>query len=119
MFSVQLVFAAIGVLLVALGLPLSRHRVRRNYWFGLRVPSTLADEEVWYAANAATGRELSMLGAAIVVVSLVVGPSLVGSEDVSAAILGVFAGAGAVCVSLIGWRRANRMLRSKREQGRL
>ncbi len=117
MFSVQLVFAAIGVLLVALGLPLSRQRVRRNHWYGLRVPSTLADEEVWYAANAATGRELSMLGAAIIVVSLVLGPNLVASEDVSAAILGALAGAGAVCVSLIGWLRANRMLRTKRERG--
>lgn len=65
------VFVASGALLVALGLPLMRRRVLPNAWWGLRVPATLAAEEVWYEVNAASGRDIVWLGIAIIVAALV------------------------------------------------
>jgi hypothetical protein len=55
-------FAAVGLLLVWLAQPLIRREVGPNGLYGLRVPSTLADPEVWYAATARCGVELRLLG---------------------------------------------------------
>ena len=57
------VFVAVGLLYVALGVPLLRRRVKRNAWYGLRVGETLANDEVWYEANAACGKQFIILGA--------------------------------------------------------
>lgn len=57
------VFVAVGMLYVALGVPLLRRRVKRNVWYGLRVGETLANDEVWYEANAACGKQFIILGA--------------------------------------------------------
>jgi hypothetical protein len=57
------VFVAVGLLYVALGVPLMRRRVKRNAWYGLRVGETLANDEVWYEANAACGKQFIILGA--------------------------------------------------------
>ena len=66
----ELLFPVLGLLLLALGWPMAARRVRPNRWYGLRVPATFADETVWYDANAVTGRDMMILGAAIVVVAL-------------------------------------------------
>jgi hypothetical protein len=60
--------AGLGLLTVIVAIPLAR-RVPPNRWYGLRVPATLADNEVWYAANQRTGRDLAWLGLALVVVA--------------------------------------------------
>ena len=56
-------FVAVGLLYIALGVPLLRRRVRRNMWYGLRVGETLANDEVWYEANAICGKQFVVLGA--------------------------------------------------------
>lgn len=114
MFGVQYLFATIGLLLVVIALPLALRRVPRNHWYGLRVPSTLSDDGIWFDANAASGRDLACLGALVVAVSLALGPAVVASEDRCAAILALLTGVGALSVSGWGWRRANRMHRAKR-----
>ncbi len=65
-----LIFTAVGVLFIALGVPLLRGRVRPNFWYGCRTEKTLSDERVWYAVNRATGRDLVAAGVAVVVSSL-------------------------------------------------
>jgi hypothetical protein len=42
--------------------PLIRRKVRPNAWSGFRVRETLADPEIWYAANAYAGKYLVGLG---------------------------------------------------------
>lgn len=54
--SAPTVFVGVGLLLVALGTPLVRRRIRPNWVYGVRVPATLADEWVWYEANAKSGK---------------------------------------------------------------
>lgn len=63
-----LVFVAtttvVALLMFALGLPLYLRRVKPNPIYGLRTSDTYANEEVWYAANSAAGRDLMILAAA-------------------------------------------------------
>lgn len=60
-------FAAVGLLFVALAIPLALNKVPPNQWYGFRVPATLNDPDVWYAVNAFTGRCMIWAGAATVV----------------------------------------------------
>jgi uncharacterized membrane protein len=60
-----MVYVAMGVLFVALGLPLMARRVPPNHWYGFRVPKTLkpGNERIWYDANAYSGRLMTWGGA--------------------------------------------------------
>jgi uncharacterized membrane protein len=113
----QAVFAALGVLLLGLGWPLARRLVPPNRWYGLRVPATFRDEQVWYDANAAAGSDMMALGAVVSAVALVL-PYLVRLQDneyagICAAVLGI----GSLLLAVRGWRLANRLLRKRREEG--
>jgi uncharacterized membrane protein len=107
-------FIAVGLVFIGLALPMIRRRVKPNPIYGLRVPATFADEWVWYEANARSGGDLVILGVVTVVLGLV--PVLAPGLDeatyalVSAGILT----AGALLCAVIGWRRANRLLRERR-----
>lgn len=108
-------FPALGLLLVALGWPLARRRVRPNRWYGLRVPATFASERIWYEANAVAGRDMMLLGSVVGIAGLVL--PLAGLRDslvpvICAAILAV----GALAGTLRGWRFANRLYREDRRE---
>ena len=109
----SIVFALFGVLLVALALPLVLRRVPPNPLYGLRVPATFRDESVWYDANAASGRDLLAYAAVIFLVALLL-PAAGWDEEAIAIAWIVIAGVGAILVAILGWRRANRMLRERR-----
>jgi uncharacterized membrane protein len=47
-----------------------RRRVPPNRWYGIRFPSTLADERTWYSVNERSGRDLLVVGATVVLVAL-------------------------------------------------
>ena len=64
------VFVGIGILSIAIGLPLAGRRIPRNRWYGVRLRETFADEHVWYETNAQAGRDLVLLGALFVVLAL-------------------------------------------------
>jgi uncharacterized membrane protein len=101
-----------GLLLVALSVPMMLRRVPPNDFYGLRVPATIRDERVWYDANAASGRDMALFGMFVVLFGLV--PPWLGWSGVShwltwsAVVVG-----GAVLTAVVGWRRANRLLREK------
>lgn len=62
-FLLMIVFVGEGLLLMGVALPLIRRRIKPNPWYGFRVPKTLGDEDVWYDANAYSGRLLLSAGA--------------------------------------------------------
>jgi hypothetical protein len=66
----MVLFGFVGVLLIALGIPLLRRRVRPNLLYGLRSRETLADEGIWYEANARLGSGLIALGAGLLLLAL-------------------------------------------------
>lgn len=63
--------AAIGFLYIAMGIPLALRKVKPNYWYGLRVPSALSDEKVWYEANTRFGKHLILLGLVVSIAAVV------------------------------------------------
>jgi uncharacterized membrane protein len=112
-----LLFPAVGLLLALLGWPLAARRVGPNRWYGLRVPATFADQQVWYDANALAGRDLVALGVGLLLVSLLLPRLVPVSEAAYGGVCAVLLGAGAVAMTVRGWRAANRMLRERRSAG--
>lgn len=65
-----LLFSAVGVLYIGLGIPLLFDRVPPNWWYGCRTRKTLSDVNIWYAVNRITGRDLIVAGIAVVVTAV-------------------------------------------------
>jgi uncharacterized membrane protein len=112
--ALMIVFSATALLLMGLSLPLVLRRVKPNYLYGLRVPATFADEFVWYEANARSGRDLFALGLVELIFALV--PVIDPTMPLIVYALGnaIFLGAGVVGMAIIGWLRANRLLKERR-----
>jgi len=55
------------LLLVVLGIPLARRRVKPNAAYGVRFAATMADDSVWYDVNARGGRDLIVIGVSYLV----------------------------------------------------
>ena len=92
-------YVAAGLLLIGLSVPLIRRKVRPNAWYGFRVRQTLADPEIWYAANAYAGKYL--LGVGMITVLTAVGLFRVPGITLDAyalACAGIILVALAVCV---------------------
>lgn len=56
---------AVGTLIALVAVPLALRKVRRNVVYGYRTPATLANDDLWFEANACFGRWLfvgSLLG---------------------------------------------------------
>ncbi|HET6577645.1 MAG TPA: SdpI family protein [Gemmatimonadales bacterium] len=110
----ELLFPALGLLLVALGWPMATRRVRPNRWYGLRLPATFADERVWYEANAVAGRDMMALGTVLIIVALVL-PRLAALPHYTyAGICAGILGVGSLVLAVRDWRLANRLLRERR-----
>jgi hypothetical protein len=103
----------VGLVFMGLAVPLIKRRVGPNYWYGLRVPATLADEWVWYGANERAGKDLFRLGVVVIVAGLVLWR--VGLDPTVKVLVwaGIVAG-GAVALAVRGWRYANSLLRERR-----
>jgi uncharacterized membrane protein len=114
MLTPILLFAGTGLLFVGLAVPLMRRRIRPNALYGLRVPATLADEAVWYEANARSGRDLLVFGFLVVGLAVVLPLSSELTTDSYALVMTVFLIVGALLTCLVGWRRANRLLAERR-----
>ena len=108
-------FALLGILLMGVAQPMSRGELPPNRTVGLRTADTLADPAVWYAANAAAGRDLFRLGAVITGASVIL-PVVLGRTATPVLIVGAAAGllgvaiASAVRASLLRARDSRRSL---------
>lgn len=55
-----------GLVLIALAWPMVLGRIPPNRWYGFRTPRTLEDPELWYPANAYTGKLVVWVGVSII-----------------------------------------------------
>lgn len=62
MYVALLSCIGIGILLIALSIPMVLQKIKPNYWYGFRTPKTLSDEKIWYEANRVAGIDLSLAG---------------------------------------------------------
>jgi uncharacterized membrane protein len=75
----SLSFAGVGLLFIALSIPLLQGRVPPNSTYGFRTAKTLSDPKIWYAINRISGMDLLIAGMLITlgsVVMLVLGQHL-------------------------------------------
>jgi len=61
----SLLFGGVGLLFVALSIPLIQERVPPNSTYGFRTAKSLSDPNIWYAINRISGRDLLVAGALI------------------------------------------------------
>lgn len=61
-----LTIAGVGLLLLLVSVPLWLEKIPPNRFYGFRTPRTVADDRVWYPANRAMGRDMSLAGLVMV-----------------------------------------------------
>lgn len=111
-FSIPgLALIGIGVLLIAIGVPLLLGKIGRNKIYGYRIPRTLSDDRIWYPVNALTGLWMIWAGllAAVIGVLLVL---LRNREEAAQLVLGIGVPALLVCLGAgiyKGWQLARRI----------
>lgn len=66
-----LIYVFVGLLLIAIAIPLIQGRIRRNYLYGFRTPKTLSDDSIWYPANKYAGKKILMAGVVTTLAAIV------------------------------------------------
>ena len=66
-----LLFGCVGLLFIALSIPLIQERVPPNSTYGFRTAKSLSDSKIWYAINRTSGRDLLIAGTLISLGSVV------------------------------------------------
>jgi protein-S-isoprenylcysteine O-methyltransferase Ste14 len=107
----DLVFIGIGIVSIAVGLPMADRRIKPNHWYGVRIRETFADERIWYEVNAQAGRDLVLLGVLAVVAAVTLSGVL--PPPAYAAGVGLGLGAGAMLMLVRSVRLARRMWRER------
>jgi len=104
-----LLFGGGGIFLILVALPLMMGKVPPNAVYGLRVPETLGDEDVWYLANAKAGRELAVVGATVAATATIVYvvPGMASGTRIG--ICSALLGLGITGVATRGWVYAARL----------
>jgi uncharacterized membrane protein len=69
---VMIVFLIAGVAEILQGIPLFLEKIKPNWLFGFRLPSTVKNKELWYKVNRYMGRGLIYAGIILVIGTLFV-----------------------------------------------
>jgi uncharacterized membrane protein len=64
-----IVFISVGMVEIILGLPLLFNKIKPNWFYGFRLPSTVSNEKVWYKINQYFGRDMIISGIIIVLLT--------------------------------------------------
>ncbi|MFN2160262.1 MAG: SdpI family protein [Anaerolineales bacterium] len=104
-----ILFAGIGILLIALSIPLILEYVKPNRWYGFRFTLTLNNTRIWYPANRFGGKLLLAYGVAVLEVGVLL-PMLsvilqLGfDEEIYSYCMVVILITGVVLILLLIWR---------------
>ena len=66
---VFIMFISIGMVEIILGLPLLFNKIKPNWFYGFRLPSTVKNEKIWYETNQFFGRDMIISGIIIVLLT--------------------------------------------------
>ena len=67
---VLIIYFCVGLLFIAISIPLIKRKVKINHWYGIRLPETMKSEEVWYEVNEICGKHLLIFGIIICLISI-------------------------------------------------
>jgi hypothetical protein len=104
---ILVIHLAVGLLMMAMSLPLIRRKVPPNSSYGLRVRKTLDDPSIWYEANEYAGRCLFGLGVWVALGSLAlslvpaINPASFASACLVLTVTGL-AASGVLCYRFLG-----------------
>ena len=59
------------ILYIAIGYPLVKRKIKRNYWYGFRVKYTMEDDDIWFEVNEMLGRDLVGQGIIMGIIGMV------------------------------------------------
>ena len=93
--------------MLVLSIPLILRWIPRNSLYGFRIAATMANDSVWYDANALIGRHMCLLGLVMVILELALPLSFRNQVLTGVAVVGL-----AVLV-VADWRTANRWRRER------
>ncbi|MEP6718642.1 MAG: SdpI family protein, partial [bacterium] len=65
----SIVFAAVGLVLMGISIPLIMRKVPPNSFYGCRTRKTLSNRKIWYDANHISGKDFCISGAIVFVAS--------------------------------------------------
>ena len=86
-----------------LGLPLFFAKVPPNQWYGVRIPKTMRDHQIWYRVNAEAGQCFIMIGGILVVISILlpIGQALAVLQPQAASRIATIALAGSIACMIL------------------
>lgn len=62
----SLLFIGTGLLYIALAVPLVRRKVKPNHFYGFRTEQAFSSDDVWYAINEYSARQMLRVGAVLI-----------------------------------------------------
>jgi uncharacterized membrane protein len=63
-------FVIIGVAFILLGIPLLLKKVKPNWFYGFRTPTSVKNKDLWYKVNKQVGREFIIAGIIVILGSI-------------------------------------------------
>jgi uncharacterized membrane protein len=63
-------FVFIGAVFIILGIPLLLEKVKPNWFYGFRTPTTIKNKDLWYKVNKQVGREFIIAGIIVLLCSI-------------------------------------------------
>jgi uncharacterized membrane protein len=93
-------YSIIGLFFVILAILLIKEKIKINTWFGIRLPSTLQDEKIWYKVNKKGGKYLLSLGIVIIVASIILYFQQLLSELLAFVLINLITVIGIVIISV-------------------
>lgn len=105
-----------GITFSALAIPLIRKKIKINNWYGIRVPQTMDDEDVWYEVNALMGKYIFSWGIFISVLTLYFFLNPTDPEYLMIYILLVVLISGAVLLVIISYKVSNKITLRKHSE---
>jgi uncharacterized membrane protein len=66
-----IVFIIVGMVEIILGLPLLFNKIKPNWLYGFRLPSTVSNEKIWYKVNHFFGRDMIISGIIVIQMSFI------------------------------------------------
>lgn len=98
-----------GIAFSALAIPLIRKKIKANNWYGIRIPQTMDDDEVWYEVNASMGKYIFSWGIFISVLTLYFFLNPTDPEYLMVYILLVILISGAVLLVILSYKVSNKI----------
>ena len=102
-------FLLTGLLLIVLAIPMIRGKVKRNAWYGMRLPVTQKSDDIWYPANAYAGKGLVVSGLIVMVTAVLLPLLLDMSVDAYAIVMTVILLVGLFAVFGFSYRYAKKL----------